>query len=269
MTDFSFFKFSKLFWYAAAPDSILVALLLLVCLLLWLGAYKKARALFTFLLVIIIAITIFPVGEWVIYPLEKRFMPLGSIREPVDGIIMLGGAEEILESFSWKQEEVNHSSERFFAFIHLMKKYPGAKHVYAGGTGSLKYQELKGSEIARRLFLSQGIDPSGIIFEAQSRNTYENALFSKKILNPGPHENWILITSSFHMPRAYGIFTKLGWHVIPYPVDHLTNPDMSCRMTLNFSGNLRLLKNGMHEWAGLAAYYLTGKTPVLFPGPAG
>lgn len=268
MIDLSFFKLSKILWWLAAPDAILVILLLSGCLLLWLKAYKKTRFLLTILSVLILGITIFPVGVWLLYPLEKRFMPVEQVAEPVDGIIMLGGAEHILESLAWRQAEMGEESERFFAFISLLKKHPTAKKVYSGGTGSVEHQEFKGSETAKRLLASQGLDVSGIIFESQSKNTYENGLYSKRLIRPEPGEKWILVTSALHMPRAYGVFLKLGWQITPYPVDHLTNPDDLFYLTFNFSGNIGLLKTAIHEWVGLAAYYLTGKTSHFFPKPA-
>jgi uncharacterized SAM-binding protein YcdF (DUF218 family) len=163
--------------------------------------------------------------------------------------------------------ELNHRSERFFAFIHLMKKYPRAKHVFSGGTGSMLRQGYKGAEVAKRLFSEQGLDIDNIIFESQSKNTFENGVFTKKLLDPKSGERWILITSASHLPRAVGIFSKIGWKVIPYPVDHYTNPETLFRPTCNFSGNLDQFKWALREWLGLTAYYITGRTSRFFPGP--
>ena len=53
-------------------------------------------------------------------------------------------------------------------------------------------------------------------------NTEENARFAKAVADPKPGEHWLLITSAFHMPRAVGIFRKIGFAVEPYPVDFKT-----------------------------------------------
>ena len=55
--------------------------------------------------------------------------------------------------------------------------------------------------------------------ERRSRNTQENAEFSKAIANPKDGERWLLVTSAFHMPRSVGLFRKAGFAVEPYPVD--------------------------------------------------
>nr|NJM02438.1 YdcF family protein [Desulfobacula sp.] len=263
-----FFLLSKLFWLVCSPESLLVILIFSCFFLMFIKAHQKARWLGIFLSVLIFMITVFPVGDWILYPLESRFPPVSGLSSPIDGIIVLGGSEDIAGSFAWGQAELNQHSERFFAFIKLMKAFPRARHVYSGGTGDPLRQEYKGSEVAKKLLREQGFDISTILFESESRNTYENAVFTKEKVRPGPDEHWVLITSASHMPRALGIFHKIGWKVIPFPVNHDTNPGSLFRLTWNFSGNLKKLDGAAYEWVGLLAYYLTGKTSEFFPGPS-
>lgn len=265
--DTLFFLLSKLFWLICSPESLLVILIFCCFFLIFIKAYKKATLLSIFLSILLFMITFFPVGDWLLYPLEKRFPPVYKLSGPVDGIIVLGGAESIINSFVWKQVELNQHSERFFAFIKLALEFPNAVQVYTGGTGDPLLQEYKGAEVAKQLFQEQGLDISSILFESESRNTYENAVMTKKMVNPDPSEKWVLITSASHMPRAVGIFYKAGWKVIPYPVNHDTNPKTLFRFTWNLSGNLKALNGAVYEWMGLGAYYITGKTSQLFPGP--
>lgn len=262
-----FFLLSKLFWLLCSPGSLLVILTLCCLLFIFIKAYKKATVLGIILSVSILVTTVLPVGDWLLYPLEKRFAPVTRLSPPIDGIIVLGGAEKIHGSSAWRQVELNHHAERFFAFIRLARQFPHAVHVYTGGTGDPLLQEYKGADVAKKLFEEQGLDMSTILFESQSRNTYENAVLARKMVSPGPAQRWVLITSASHMPRALGVFYKTGWKVIPYPVDHDTNPETLFRLTWNFSGNLSKLDAAAYEWAGLMAYYLTGKTSQLFPGP--
>ena len=55
--------------------------------------------------------------------------------------------------------------------------------------------------------------------ERRSRNTLENAEFSRDLVSPKPGERWLLISSAFHMPRSVGLFRKAGFTVEPFPVD--------------------------------------------------
>jgi uncharacterized SAM-binding protein YcdF (DUF218 family) len=267
MMDTVFFWISKLGWKLCSPDSVLVMLSGVILVSLWTRAYKRATRLMTLLVVLILTIAVFPVGDFLLSPLEKRFPSPGHLPDKVDGIILLGGAERVHQSFLWQQVELNKSSERFFAFIRLIKKYPHARHAFTSGSGDIAFQEYKGAQVAEKLFREQGMDTSKMIFESHSRNTYENAVFTRRIIAPKPGENWILITSAAHMPRSVGIFSKINWRVIPYPVDHETRPENLFHIQWNFSGNLIKLNDALQEWTGLIAYYATGKTTRLFPGP--
>lgn len=266
--DLLFFWASKLLWICISPDSILVALLVITFVLIWRKAHKKASILLGIIVAAVVIITVLPLGKWLLNPLETRFKPLRNFPDRVDGIIVLGGAEDIYNTFLWKQVETGASAERFFAFIHLVRKYPHARHLYTGGTGSLNRQRYKGAQVAKLLFEQQGLDISTITFESASRNTFENAKNSYQLMNPESGENWILITSASHMPRSVGCFNKVGWPVIPYSVDHLTSPELKFGLSIGFSNNLSQLKFAMREWIGLTAYYLTGKTSDFLPKPS-
>lgn len=265
--DTLFFFLSKILWMLLSPDAALVimAVLLLICILK--RYYQAAKILAGALCLILMAVSVLPMGDWLFFPLENRF-PVRPVLPPhVDGIIMLGGAEKIDVSYTRQTIELNQFSERYFEFLRLIRLYPGAKKVYTGGNGDMANQQYKGSEVAKKLFEEQGIDTSSLIFESDSRNTYENAIYTKKMIGPAPDEVWVLITSAAHMPRSFGIFEKAGWNVIPYPVDHYTSAGPFFRLDWDLSGNLRLLNAALKEWTGLAVYYLTGKTSRLFPGP--
>ena len=60
------------------------------------------------------------------------------------------------------------------------------------------------------------------IFEDASRTTWENAVNSRDLLKPKPGERFLLVTSSFHMPRSMGAFRMAGFEVEAYPVDWRT-----------------------------------------------
>jgi uncharacterized SAM-binding protein YcdF (DUF218 family) len=96
----------------------------------------------------------------------------------------------------------------------------------------------------------------------------ENAVYSKHIANPKAGERWLLVTSAYHMPRAIGTFRKAGFAVEAYPVDWRTR---GIRDTLQLTGGLTdglaRLETAAHEWVGLIAYWLSGRSSELFPGP--
>lgn len=263
--DNLFFYISKLIWLLVSPDTLLLILIILTLILLYIGKDKYAKTLLTLLSGVLIIISFFPIGEWMLYPLESRFNSNPVLPEKIDGIIVLSGAEDTLLSNVWKQVELGAAAERNLSFLTLARKYPKAKLVFTGGTGSLINQEYKAADVAKELFKQQDFDVEKIVFERESRNTFENASYSKKIVNPQENENWILITTSWHMPRSVGIFCKAEWFVIPYPVDHQTNKNNLFRINFDLLNNLYTLKTAIKEWLGLFAYYLGGKTSSLYP----
>lgn len=263
--DTLFFYISKLIWLFFSPDSLLLILVVFSLILLYLGKTRLAKITLTITSLLLILIALLPIGEWLLYPLESRFQTNPTLPEKIDGIIVLSGAENSELSSLWEQVELNAAAERDLTFIWLAKKHPNAKLIFTGGSGSLTKQEFKGTDIAKKLFRQLDFNTNKIIFESESRNTYENIIYSKNIFKPNKNESWILITTGWHMPRSVGISCKAGWPVIPFPVDHQTKKGDLFRIDFNLSGNLETLKIGIKEWMGLFAYYLSGKTTSLFP----
>jgi uncharacterized SAM-binding protein YcdF (DUF218 family) len=139
--------------------------------------------------------------------------------------------------------------------------------VFTGGSGVLGAQTLKEADVIGPLLQNLGLDPNRVILENQSRNTAENASFTKELLKPRMDQRWLVITSAFHMPRAMGSFRQAGWNAIAYPVDYhtLSNPNLSLGFSLR--NGLNSLSAAIHEWAGLTFYWLSGRTNELYPKP--
>ena len=263
--DSLFFWLSKLIWLLISPDSLLLIIILSSFVFLYLGKQLIAKRLLAIACSFLIIITFFPVGEWLLSPLENRFQTNPVLPKKVDGIIVLSGSEDALLSEVWDQVSIGDTVERDLFFLTLARHYPQAKLVFTGGTGSLSEQEYKSADVAKSLFEQQGFEVKRILFERESRNTYENAVNSFNLVKPKDTENWILITTAWHMPRSVGIFCKTGWPVIPYPVDHQTNKNNLFRINFNLLSNLSYLKTSIKEWLGLFAYWLSGKTPSFLP----
>ena len=141
------------------------------------------------------------------------------------------------------------------------------RSYYSGGSGSVLDPELREADDARILMHELGFDTSRVVFERVSRNTWENAVMSREAVSPESGEVWVLVTSAAHMPRAVGCFRKAGFPVLPWPVDYATPGLALIRPRLSLLGGLANLNTAAHEWLGLVAYSLLGRTSELFPGP--
>jgi uncharacterized SAM-binding protein YcdF (DUF218 family) len=104
--------------------------------------------------------------------------------------------------------------------------------------------------------LGPGIEPGRVQIEPKARNTHENALFTAQTVRPAPGERWLLVTSAFHMPRAMGAFRRSGFNVEPWPLYDLDHV------------NPRPMAVAQHEWLGLAAYWILGRSRELLPRPS-
>lgn len=264
--DTIFFWTSKLVWMLISPDSLIMLLALAAWLSLVFGWQKLSRRFLTCCTFLLVSIGLLPVGEWVMMPLETRFPANPALPESVDGIIVLGGSVDAYNSQAWGQPELSESADRLTAFVSLANHYPEARLVFTGGSGSLMQQEYKEADVARDLFSQLGLNARNILIESESRNTFENAVNSKILVDPQAGERWVLITSAFHMPRSMGVFCEQDWQTIAYPVDHRSSKDDLMRVELSVYGHLTGLVIAIREWVGLSAYFITGKTSQLLPG---
>jgi uncharacterized SAM-binding protein YcdF (DUF218 family) len=163
---------------------------------------------------------------------------------------------------------LNEAAERLTAMAELMRRYPQAHIAFSGGSGRLIYDGATEAEFAVRLLESFGIERSRIILESRSRDTDENARFSKEVLQPKPGERWLIVTSAHHMPRAIGAFRAAGFPVEAFPVDYRTRGAIDLlRPFATLGDGLRRTDTAVREWVGLVAYRLTGRTEAFFPGP--
>jgi uncharacterized SAM-binding protein YcdF (DUF218 family) len=180
-----------------------------------------------------------PLGPWALAPLERRF-PTPELPNSVDGVLVLGGGGD--------------NPERFLALGALARHYPDARLVFSDVDANA----------GRAGFRQLGIDPARTAIEDRARNTWENIHFAYALLQPRNSAKWVLVTSAYHIPRAMGVAGKLGWTLIPWPAGFHAGPAI---VSLQFTDNLRKLDIAGHEWMGLLAYWVMGRSDRLFPRP--
>jgi len=262
--ELSFFSVSKWLWMLLSPDHLLLILLLIAWLLLLAGRRRRGLQLLTLTLGFLLLLTWMPLGDGLLYPLESRFETNPKLPRRVDGILVLGGPVMPELGDWWRQVELNEAAERLTRFIELARRYPQARLVFSGGSASLRPGRPGEAEQVRPLFDRAGIGHR-VRYDNRSRNTHENAIEARKLAKPRPGEHWLLITTAFHMPRAIGVFCRQGWALQPYPVDHRSLPDQLLRPRPALLPHLENLQVAVHEWLGLLAYRLSGKTGELLP----
>jgi len=262
-----FFIVSKLAWGVLSPSNLIILLLLLGTLLLIKGAISAAKWVLLPTALLSLFIMIYPVGDSLIYPLEVRFSKPDVMPEQIDGIVVLGGGEQLKASLSWGSAELGAGGDRYIGAAILAKQYPNAPVIFTGGNSLLGFQGIGDEgQIARHLLTAVGIDEQRLIIESKSRNTAENFLLITPLL-PRLKGRYLLVTSAFHMPRAIGIARNQGFEMIAYPVDYRSNRPELRQLGFNLYEHLEALEPAWREWIGLTVYYLSGKTNEWFPGP--
>jgi uncharacterized SAM-binding protein YcdF (DUF218 family) len=263
-----FFLLAKILGFFALPSNLLISLGLTGLILMATRFARAGRRLALTALLLLAIAGLSPLGNALILPLEERFPPWDASRGAPTGIISLGGAFDTVVSSARGEVALNEAAERLTVMAELVRRYPEAHVVFSGGSGRLIYGGATEAELAARLFESFGIPKQRVILEGKSRDTGENARFSKELVLPKPGERWLIVTSAHHMPRAVGSFRGAGFPVEAFPVDYRTRGAADLlRPFATLGDGLRRTDTAMREWVGLIAYRLTGRTTELFPGP--
>jgi uncharacterized SAM-binding protein YcdF (DUF218 family) len=263
-----FFVLSKTLGIALLPTNFLIGIGVFGAILLATRFASLGRKLLIASIALLAICGFSPLGNWLLYPLEQRFPPWDAARGPPDGIVVLGGSIDPDLSAAHGVAVVRNSADRLIATAALAYRYPNARVIFSGGSGNLISDDAREADYAGAVFESLGVSKARLTMERRSRNTQENAEFSRALAAPKAGERWLLVTSAFHMPRSVGVFRKAGFAVEPYPVSWLVggHADLFKFSVLSLEG-LGRVDVGVREWMGLAAYGISGKTSEFFPGP--
>jgi uncharacterized SAM-binding protein YcdF (DUF218 family) len=152
------------------------------------------------------------------------------------------------------------SSDRLWQALRLYKDgYIRNILISGGDTGILNKSSLLEIDIAQKFLLYNGVKPEHIIIERQSQNTHENALFCSKILESEfPDKDILLITSAFHMRRAYMCFKKENTEVIPYPTNFMGKKTIDITEFIPSSNAIATNELLWKELTGIVIYRLKG-----------
>jgi len=266
-----FFILSKVGWFFVTPSNlILLALLVGIALLYWKKTRKFGQRLAAGGAIAAVLVVLLPLGDWLVLSLERRFPAYQPCAEgtgkPIAGIILLGGAISSQQIGGTIREDVGGSVDRIRKTAQLAKDYPDAPVLVSGGQ-AFPRKGSRSEAVATADFLVElGVSLKRMRLETVSRTTSENAKFVAEQDTGGVEGTWLLVTSAFHMPRSVGSFRKAGVSVVAVPSDWQVDDNRPI-LTMNALDRLGKLDLGVHEYLGLVAYWLTGRTSGPLPGP--
>jgi uncharacterized SAM-binding protein YcdF (DUF218 family) len=255
-----FFYLSKIIWALLAPANM-VFILIALGLLMGLKWGEAGRFFVITGFSVLFILGFLPMGQNLLYRLEKQGARPSPMPAHIDGILVLGGAIETRASEISGHPEFNDGAERILSAMELARHHPDAKIVFSGGSGLLIHNERRESQDIALFLKNMGFDTRNVIYEDQSRNTFENIRNTMNLVQPGPRETWLLVTSAYHMPRSMAVARKLGWGgILPYSVDY-RSPGRYVLWPTKFDvlDNLDAADLSLREMAGYLAYRQTGK----------
>lgn len=262
------FYISKIVWGVMQPGMLLLILVVAGVGLLGTRYLRAGRGLLIAAALFLVVGGLGPLSTWMILPLEERFPRAGLEGRPVDGIVVLGGAEDARVAKVRGTHALNESAERMTEAATLARHYPGAKVLFTGGSVEILGEPTVEADAAGTVLRDLGIDGDRLLLERKARNTAENARFAKALADPQPGQRWLLITSAWHMPRAVGLFRAAGFEVEAWPVDYRTaGPGDAWMVFSSPVEGLRRLDLVAKEWLGLLVNWLTGRSETLLPAP--
>jgi uncharacterized SAM-binding protein YcdF (DUF218 family) len=268
---------SDALWWLLQPSGLAVAGLALAWLAAVLGGRRLAAGLVGLTLVAWLAVVAAPVDAWLAAPLERRHPPPDALPARVDGIVVLGGAIEGAATAERGQLALNEAAERVLAGAALAQRYPGAVLALTGVAGASLARDFVPRPDARSLIFGEAFAGRPPVVLSDAVSTYEEALLALRRLQPRPGETWLLVTSAWHMPRAWATFRSLGWTTVPYPVDPVAaGATWGWRGWPGAAGRLADLDRIVREWGAVWVYRRTGRIapeawdlPGPEPAPAG
>ncbi len=254
-----FFILSKILDLFISPAIWIVGLLLISYLLRKKKPTISSKLFLSGLLSILIFTNPFIVN-WVMNSWEVKAYNADEIKTPYEVGIVLGGSTRYYDNDT-KRMVFSSSADRLMQAVELYHKGKIKKLFLSGGSGFVNFQEWKESEKLYPLLVSNGVKREDVLMENNSRNTYENAIETAKVLSQkGITSKCLLITSAFHMRRSLACCAKANIKVDAYSVDvrsggsiftldRLIQPDPEALVAWDLL---------THEWVGYLVYRLMG-----------
>lgn len=179
------------------------------------------------------------------------------------GVVLGGMAEH--DSLT-NRVKFAESANRLWDALPLLNSHTIDTLIISGGSAKIIERERFESAILREYCLSIGIDITRIQIDTLSRNTHENALNTAKLLTTNhlkdsvTNKPILLITSSYHMPRAIACFKKQNIQCEALGTNSLSDiNEQTLYKNISFSlKNIEGWDRLLHEWLGFIIYKMNG-----------
>lgn len=232
-----------------------IFILLMFILSVWLYRSARKQAIFLSILTFVFYLFSMPYSsDLLTKSLEYRYTPPVQIKGDV--LVMLGGgAVSAAPDLDGTGQLSGAAANRLLTTARLYHK---TKLPIIVSGGEVFADSGNEALIAKRQLVALGVPENKIIVESKSRNTEENANYTKALLKTYKWSQPVLITSAFHMERSVQNFTNVGIQVQPYPTDYRSNQHvaMYANKFVPTAGSLSNISMVLKEYIGIAALSL-------------
>lgn len=255
-------KFLPLFVYPLG-----LACVLLVIALFRIKAPVWQRAMLSMTLLVLVLGGNRWVAMSLAYFLEHRYWSAGDLPAAEAAVILGGGT--LSADFPRSMVEINGAGDRILYAAQLYQQGKAEQLLLSGGFLGWDPRQTSPAQDMAELLQDLGVPQQALWLEPDSRNTYENAVLSAKILEEKDITEILLVTSAWHMLRAEKLFKAQGLQVIPAPVDFVvTQRDWESLWSMDWksqvislipsAGSLALTSLMLKEYYGILVYELRG-----------
>jgi len=252
-----FFVLSKTLFFLLTPINWIVGLLVYS----FLGKNeKRTRRAFKWALIILVILSNPLLSNIVFKWWEDEAVHVTDLEGVYDIAIVLGGFADV-DEYPRDRLHLNEGADRLTNAIELYKAGKVRKILVTSGSAVVVGEKVSEGKITGEFLSRIGIPVADFIIEPDSRNTYENAIYTAKILQEQyPDARCLLITSAFHFPRAGRTLKKAGITFTPFPTDILSEAFKATptRLILPSVNSLGMWQILIKEWVGLTAYKILG-----------
>lgn len=239
------------------PLSLGLIFLLIGLIYLFRNRYAKAKfyLFISFLWLFLIAYS--PFSNYIIQPLEKQYKAYVNIDPKIEYVLVLGSGHFTNKELPSLSQLSSSALARLTEGIRIFRQLDNAKIIFSGYGGLDK--TTPHAFISKEVAISLGVDEKNILTQELAKDTQEEAKFVKNLVG---NKKFVLVTSSFHMPRAMEIFKNESLNVIPAPTDFLSKGDGSYKSEPR-ANEIRKTEVAMHEYLGIVWHRIINKIRTL------
>lgn len=249
------FTLQKVLWFLAAPPACVIFFMVFGLL----ASRKRRDRARGFLLagtLVLYLLSIAPVSDFLLKPLERSASPLTRLPDRIDAVVVPGGGSVDRSWLGASPVPNGETLARLVLGIELAKKMD-VPLVLLGGNGEPFATTLNDAEVMAETAYAMGVPRHQVVVENRSRNTLENARAARRIVKG---DRIILATSAYYMKRAIFMFGKEGFRVTPAPTWYLAQ----CRLKgaalfIPRAAELRNSSIAVAEWMSLYWWKLRGE----------